>query len=182
MERFTRPDSSQDPAILRLVLAVAASISLHGAAAWFAPGPAFTSSVSTLRANIVAPFAETLATASRTASRVESKPLPASDPRDLRRGFTAVETIDPTYYAAEELDVFPAPLRPIDPLGKNATGYVRVLTRIDASGRVTTTRIFDSSRTDGEDNIAMAAITRTIFSAARKNRRKVRSEVVIELQ
>jgi TonB family protein len=161
---------------------MAASISLHGAAAWFATGPAFPGRDSTLRTNIVAPFAETPATPLRTAAHVESKPLPASNSRDLRRGFTVVETIDPTYYAAEELDVFPAPLRPIGPLGKHATGYVRLLTRIDASGRVTATRIFDSSGTDGEDNTAMAAIGRTIFSAARKNGRKVRSEVVIELQ
>ncbi len=164
--------------MLRLLLAVAASISLHGAAAWFVPGPVFQRSVPTLRASIVAPFAATLATPLRTPSQVESKPLPASNARDLRFEFTTVETIDPTYYAVEELDVFPAPLRPI---GKHGSGYVRVLARIDASGRVTATRIFDSSATDSEDIAAIRAISRTLFSAARKNGRKVRSEVVIEL-
>ncbi len=108
--------------------------------------------------------------------------LPALDSRRLRFGFASVETLDPTYYQVNELDVFPAPLNPIRPVGELATGYVRVLARIDASGRVTGTRIFDSSATETEDALAMLAVSRTLFAAARRNGRKVRSEVVIDLR
>lgn len=182
MERLNRRDPSQHAAILRLLLAVAVSVSLHAAAAWFVPGPVFPSSVSTVRAHIVVPFAETMATPSRTVSQVELMPVLALNSSRLRNGFGSVETVDPTYYSVDELDVFPAPLLPIRPVGKPTTGYVRVLVRIDASGRVTATRIFDSGATKRQDVAAMLAISRASFTAARRNGRKVRSEVVIELR
>ena len=109
-------------------------------------------------------------------------PVPTLISRGLRSGFASVETVDPTYYEVDELDVFPGPLRSIPFAGKTAARYVRVAARIDASGRVTGTRIFDSGATESENAAAMAAISRTSFSAARRNGRKVRSEVVIELR
>ena len=181
MERIDRHDPLEQAAILRLLLAGALSISLHGVAAWFVPGPVFQASVSTVRMHIVAPFADSLA--ARTRAGPQAEPMPrALDSRRLRHGFASVETLDPTYYQVDELDVFPAPLNPIRPAGKRATGYVRVLARIDASGRVTGTRIFDSSATEADDTLAMLAISRTLFAAARRDGTKVRSEVVIELR
>jgi len=183
MERITRHDPSEHAAILRMLSAVALSVALHGAAAWLVPGPVFQSSVPTLRVRIVVPFAESWSTTSRTAPQAGSMmPALALNSRGLRIGIASVETLDPTYYSVGELDVFPAPLRPIPTIGMPVTGYVRVLVRIDASGRVTKTGIFDSSATESEDAAAMAAITRTLFMPARKNRRRVRSEVVIELR
>ncbi len=182
MERINRHNLAEHAAVLRMLLAVAVSISLHGAAAWFVPGPVFSGSVSTVRAHIVVPFAESLATPSRTVSQAGSMPVLAVNARRLRIGFASIETVDPTYYEVGELDVFPAPLRPIRPVRKPVTGYVRILVRIDASGRVTGTRIFDSSATDAEDALATLAINRTLFAAARRNGRKVRSEVVIEFR
>ena len=182
MERIDRHDPLQQAAILRLLLAGALSISLHGVAAWFVPGPVFRTSVSTVRAHVVAPFADSLAALSSAGSQAEPMTLPALDSRRLRSGFASVETLDPTYYQVDELDVFPAPLNPIRSVGKLATGYVRVLARIDASGRVTGTRIFDSSATETENTLATLAVSRTLFAAARRNGRKVRSEVVIELR
>jgi TonB family protein len=181
MERITRHDPSEHAAILRLLLATAVSISLHGAAAWFLPGPVSSGGESTLRAHITVPFADSLEMPLRTAPHSESMPVPLLKSRRFLNGFASVETIDPTYYGVDEVDVFPAPLRPIGSAGIPVTGYVRVLVRIDASGRVTATGIFDSSVTFSEDNAAMLAISRTLFTAARKNGRNVRSEVVIEL-
>ena len=181
MERIDRRDPLEQAAILRLLLAGALSISLHGVAAWFVPGPVFQTSVSTVRMHIVAPFADSLAARTRAGPQVERMPLQALNSRRLRNGFASVETLDPTYYQVDELDVFPAPLNPIRPAGKRASGYVRVLARIDASGRVTGTRVFDSSATEAEDALAMLAISRTLFGAARRGGKKVRSEVVIEL-
>ena len=182
MERIDRHDPLQHAAILRLLLAGVLSISLHGVAAWFVPGPVFQTNVSTVRAYVVAPFADSLAALSSAGPLAESMPLPDLESRRLRNGFASVETLDPTYYQVNELDVFPAPLNPIRPIVKLATGYVRVLARIDASGRVTGTRIFDSSATETEDTLATLAVSRTLFAAARRNGRKVRSEVVIELR
>jgi len=138
--------------------------------------------VSPVRLHIVAPFAESLAARSKAGPQAEPMPLQAPDSRRQRSGFASVETVDPTYYRVDEIDVFPAPLNPIRPAGKLASGYVRVLTRIDASGRVTGTRIFDSSATEIEDTLATFAVSRTLFAAARRNGRKVRSEIVIELR
>ncbi len=182
MERISRQDPSEHAALSRLLLAVAVSISLHGAAAWFVPGPLFSGNGAALRAHIVAPFAESLATPSRTVSPVESRPHSSVNARRPWNGFASVEAVDPTYYEIDELDIFPAPLRPIAAGGKPASGYVRVLVRIDASGRVTANRIFDSTSTQRDDAAAMAVISRTMFTAARRNGRRVRSEVVIELE
>ena len=178
MQRIDRQDPLRQAAILRLLLAGALSISLHGVAAWFVPGPVFQTSVSTVRAHVVAPFANSLAAQPSAGPQAEPMPLPAVDSRRPRNGLASVETLDPTYYQVDELDVFPAPLNPIRPLGKLANGYVRVLARIDASG----TRIFDSSATEAGDALATLAVSRTLFSAARRNGRTVRSEVVIELR
>ena len=182
MERIDQADPLGQAAILRLLLAGALSISLHGIAAWFVPGPVFQTRVSTVQAHVVTPFADSWAAQLGAGTQAESMPLPALDSRRLRNGFASVETLDPTYYQVSELDIFPAPLDPIRPVGKLATGYVRVLARIDASGRVTGTRIFDSSATETEETAATLAVSRTVFAAARRNGRKVRSEVVIELR
>ena len=182
MERIDRHDPLEHAAMLRLLLAAALSISLHGVAAWFVPGPVFHTNVSAMRAHVVAPFADSLAALPSAGPQAESMPLLDLNSRRLHNGFASFETLDPTYYQVSELDVFPAPLSPIRPAGKLATGYVRVLTRIDASGRVTGTRIFDSSATETEDTVATLAVSRTIFAAARRNGKKVRSEVVIELR
>jgi TonB family protein len=182
MERIDRHDPLQHAAILRMLLAVAVSISLHGVAAWFVPGSVFHTGVSIVRTHIVAPVADSLAALSIAGPEATSMPVMALNPNRLRDGFTAIEALDPTYYQVDEIDVFPAPLGPIQPLDKLASGYVRVLARIDASGRVTGTRIFDSSATDTEDTLAMLAISRTLFAAARRNGQEVRSEVVIELR
>lgn len=181
MERINRYDPSEHAAILRLLLAVTLSISLHGAAAWLLPGPVFPSYASTLRASITAPFAESPATRSTTVPRTDSAWVPALNSRRLQNGFASIEAVDPTYYTADEVDVFPAPRHPIRADGTPAGGYVRVLVRIDASGRVTGTRVFDSSGTDGENDAAMLAISRTLFISARRGGSNVRSEVVIEL-
>jgi TonB family protein len=182
MERIDRHDPLRQTATLRLLLAGALSISLHGIAAWFVPGPVFQTGLSTVRAHVVAPFANSLAAQSSARRPADSMPLPVLDSRRSRSGFASVETLDPTYYQVSELDIFPSPLNPIRAVGKRATGYIRVLARIDASGRVTGTRIFDSSATETEESLATLAVSRTLFAAARRNGREVRSEVVIELR
>jgi TonB family protein len=182
MERIARRDPLERAAAQRLLLAGALSVSLHGAAAWFVSGAVSQTDASNLRVHIAAPFAGSLAALSTAGRQAETMPLPTLNPGRFSNGFSADETLDPTYYPVGELDVLPAPLGAIPPLDGLAEGYVRVLARIDASGRVTGTRIFDSSATESENAVAMLAISRTPFAAARRNGKMVRSEVVIELR
>ena len=182
MERIDRHDPLQQAAILRLLLAAAVSISLHGVAAWFVPGPVFHAQTSIVRAHIAAPFADSLASMSGARPHAGSTPEPVLERGRRPDGLASVDSVDPTYYRVDELDVFPAPRSPILPLDEPASGYIRVLARIDASGRVTATRIYDSRATAAEEILAMRAISRTLFVAARRNGQRVRSEVVIELR
>jgi TonB family protein len=90
--------------------------------------------------------------------------------------------LDPRYYPAQDLDVLPVPRKPIE-LRRDRAGRatVRLLVRIDASGRVTGVSVFESDAPREMDAAARQALLRTGFSAARKDGRAVRSEVVIEL-
>ncbi len=90
---------------------------------------------------------------------------------------------DPHYYPVEQLDVLPTPRRPITVLRATAApASVRLLTRVDASGRVTGVFAFDSNAADERQRQAREALLDTPFRAARKDGRPVRSEVVIELR
>ncbi len=181
MERIDRHNPLQQAAILRLLLAAAVSISLHGVAAWFVPGPVFQAQTSIVRAHIAAPFADSLAAMPGARRHAGSKPVPDLDRGRRSDGLASIDPVDATYYQADELDMFPAPRSPILPLDEPASGYIRVLVRIDASGRVTATRIYDSRATAAEESLVMRAISRTLFVAARRNGQRVRSEVVIEV-
>ena len=182
MERIQRHDPSENAAILRLLLAVAVSIALHCAAAWFLPGVVSSDRDSMLPTHIVAPLTQSSDTPSRPLSLSELVFMTAIDSTRRQSGLASVETVDPTYYPAEELDVFPALRRPFGASVRPANGYVRVLVRIDASGRVTATRIFDSKAGGSDDTAAMSAVSRALFAPARKAGRNVRSEVVIEIR
>jgi TonB family protein len=90
--------------------------------------------------------------------------------------------LDPRYYPAQDLDVLPVPRKQIE-LRRDRAGQatVRMLARIDASGRVTSVSVFESDASIVRNAAARQALLRTSFSAARKDGRAVRSEVVIEL-
>lgn len=90
--------------------------------------------------------------------------------------------VDPAYYAARELDVYPVPLQPLSaqPVSQ-IRGWVRVLTLVDETGLVTQAEIFDSNPPEALDEAALAAVRASRFSPARKDGRTVRSRILIEL-
>jgi protein TonB len=90
--------------------------------------------------------------------------------------------VDPAYYAARELDVYPVPLQPLRvQLVSQIQGWVRVLTLVDETGSVTQAEIFDSDPPEALDEAALAAVRASRFSPARKDGRTVRSRILLEL-
>jgi protein TonB len=90
--------------------------------------------------------------------------------------------VDPVYYAARELDVYPVPLEPLRAQATSETrGWVRVLAMVDETGSVTRAEVFDSDPPAILDEAALAAVRSARFSPARKEGRAVRSRVLIEL-
>jgi protein TonB len=101
-------------------------------------------------------------------SVAESEPIPAP--------------VDPVYYAARELDVYPVPIEPLRvPVDSPARGWVRVLAMVDETGAVTRSEIFDSDPPAILDETALAVIRGARFSPARREGRAVRSRILIEL-
>lgn len=182
MERIHRHTHLESAAMARLLSAMAASLLLHATLLWLAPGPVYSDAVDVLRGRIELPRAGPTANSSLFLAENEAK-LRLAENRGIRNsGFEFPEVIDSTYYPVDELDVFPA-LRTSILIADTVSPkqLVRVLARIDASGRVNDTRIFDATTGGPESVAAMNAILRTPFVPARRNGRNVRSEIVIEL-
>jgi protein TonB len=96
---------------------------------------------------------------------------------------TVIEVpVDPVYYAAREIDVYPLPVAPLTISWSGERGWVRLLTLIDETGTVATTEVFDAEPIGRFDEEAAAIIRSTRFSPARKDGVPVRSRVLIELQ
>ncbi len=90
--------------------------------------------------------------------------------------------VDPVYYAARELDLYPTPIEPLRALPTSQTrGWVRVLALVDETGTVTQAEIFDSDPPGAFDQAAVDAVSAARFSPARREGRAVRSRVLIEL-
>ena len=183
MERIHQIDRDQNAAIQRLLLAVALSLLLHGIAVWFGPGRVSMDKATEWHAHLVSPRAPAFsASLQHSASVPDLRPALVPSSGDRPGPVSRLEAPDPRYYPVEELDVLPIPRRPIE-LAETGpmSGQVRLLTRIDASGRVTGVSVFDSGAPDAQNAAAINALRRAAFSAARKAGRLVRSEVVIEL-
>jgi protein TonB len=89
--------------------------------------------------------------------------------------------VDPVYYAAKELDVYPMPLSALTPPQAPEPGRVQLLTMIDETGAVTAAEVFDAEPTGRFDSDAVAIVSAVRFSPARKDGLAVRSRVLIEL-
>lgn len=93
---------------------------------------------------------------------------------------------DPTYYAARQLDVYPALLTALDLRDGSATtasvnGHVLLLVLIDGNGVVENVRIVEAEPAGHFDDHARRAFENARFSPAIRNGRAVKSCVLIEL-
>lgn len=184
MQRIHRRDEEQVRAIHRLGLALAISVSLHSLFLVFSPGAgnAFTDA-SPLHARIQLPGHtrnDAFAREPAHAFQLQADDFVIAQSRVAVMQASGV-IVDPRYYRAEELDVFPLPKRPLVAAeGFFVTGKVRLLTRIDASGRVVDVSVFDTDPAGASAGEVVQALRSAAFYPARKDSNPVRSEVVIE--
>ncbi|MDB5863728.1 MAG: TonB domain protein [Betaproteobacteria bacterium] len=134
--------------------------------------------------------------AERTAPRVERavpRPAPAAQAVSRRAGdvakaeVAAIEAPDTTYYAAKQLDVYPALESPLDLRygGKAAadgiSGRALLLVMIDESGMVKDVSVVEAEPADYFENDAKRAFMSARFSPAYRNGRPVRSRVLVQV-
>lgn len=177
MERIYQTHEDDYSAIQRLLFAISLSLLVHAMIGWLAPVGG--SAPSNSRAGIVAPHVSVLSASLQTGTAVFE-----ADSKAVQQRHAVIngDSPDLRFYPVHELDILPLPRGPIQ-VGQSTalSGTVRVLTRIDASGRVTGTYIFDSDASAAQDAAALQALRHTNFSAARKDGRVVRSEVIVEM-
>jgi periplasmic protein TonB len=93
--------------------------------------------------------------------------------------------IDLTYYAARELDVYPAPFEPLRPRRDSPSappGWVRLLVMIDETGTVAATELVDADPLGTYEETALQTVRSARFSAGRREGRVVRSRILLEFR
>jgi TonB family protein len=180
VQRIDRSDPDEYAAGQRLILALTMSVLLHGMVLWIVPDSGIEPAVTDVPALTVAPrLPEWSATLRPGATAIDA----ISSRREAGRdAISHVDSPDPGYYPVAALDVLPAPREPLR-LGRElpASHRLRLLTYIDASGRVTGVSVLESDVSEERNLVAQRALREADFNPARKDGRAVRSEVVIEL-
>lgn len=188
MERLKAVDPAGIAAAKRLSLAIGLSVLVHAWVASYAfgrpgDGAMGLTHMGPTPIHVLSPHIDVLtASLQDRVSVADASYANAPGAQRHRRAINALVAPDARYYTVDELDVLPVPRQSIRlPQSARGAGSVRLLTRIDASGRVTDVRIFDSAADAVQDAAAVETMRRSVFSAARKYGRPVRSEVVIDL-
>ncbi len=177
MERIYQTGADDFTASRRLLLAISLSLLVHAVIGWLAPAAGSVSN--NARAGMVASPVSVMSALLQTgmvAVEADTKAV------RQRHALIDVDSPDPRFYSARELDILPLPRGPIRVgEGVAASGTVRLLARIDASGRVTGVDVFDSDATTAQNAAALRTLRHTAFFSARKDGRAVRSEVIVEI-
>jgi protein TonB len=135
------------------------------------------------------PTARVMPPAERTAAKPApaASAIPAQATREARAESAAIEAPDSTYYAARQLDVYPALAKPLELRygGKAAadgvTGRALLLVLIDDSGTVKDVSVVEAEPADYFEDDAKRAFMSARFSPAYRNGRAVRSRVLVEV-
>jgi protein TonB len=112
---------------------------------------------------------------------------PAAPPQPARPAGAVPEAPDLTYYAAKQLDVYPALAAPLDLKyrGKAAddgvTGRALLLVLIDEVGTVKDVSVVEAEPANTFEEDAKRALMSARFSPAYRSGRTVRSRVLIEV-
>jgi TonB family protein len=178
VERINQTDPGRKVAIERLSCAIALSLLLHLAVGWFTPAGAGVHASSSRDLFVIPRISVLSASLQADPMFGQVSPLPAHAVHVV----SGIDSPDPRFYPARELDILPRLREPVC-LGQEAAAStpVRVLARIDASGRPTRVSVYDSEATEAQNAAALRALGRATFTPARKEGRAVRSEVVVEL-
>ncbi|UCH48621.1 MAG: energy transducer TonB [Betaproteobacteria bacterium] len=182
MQRINRTDPVSDAATQRLLIALTLSVLMHGIVLSVASGRDSDVNAPHIPAQVALPRIFTLSASLVTDAAAFEAGMNSIPHNDRLGAASHLDTLDPRYYLAEELDVLPTPRSAIGQQRDPAeSGKIRLLARVDASGRINSISVFDSDRTEDQNTAALHALRDTAFNAARRNGRPVRSEVVIEL-
>jgi len=192
---FPGPGRGRRVAAARLALALAGSAGMH---AWLAGWPALDlprpvvarpADGWLLEARLEKPARPVAAQAAGPDAPAE--PAPRARPTEIEqpgrrapaheiplaaaeRRPTLPAAVDPNYYDARDLDVYPRPVTPLD-LPRLADGHYRFRLLIDQAGRVT------SVEGEHAQQALQAALAATRFHPARRDGRAVRSRIELEI-
>ena len=93
--------------------------------------------------------------------------------------------IDPTYYGVRQLDVFPAPITPIEiahpAQARNVAGRVNLLLLIGATGAVDEISVIDADPPGVFEEAALRVFSGVQFAPAERSGRPVRARLVVEV-
>ena len=182
MQRINRTDPASYAATQRLSIALMLSLLMHAIVLSIVPGRGSDSNVLDVTGRVVLPRTFTLSASLLTNQSTFDKGTSSSQRDDRLGAASPLDSPDPRYYAVEELDVLPTPRGPIRLQQVTpALGKVRLLARIDASGRVTSVSVLNSDRTERHKIAALQNLRDMPFNAALRNGQPVRSEVMVEL-
>src|SRR5262249_2202243 len=124
-------------------------------------------------------------------SSVSPEPLPSpavASVRDDSRAPTleVPALVDPTWYTAKDLDVYPQALAPVDPPYpasiSDVTGEVTVLLAIDEFGVVQDSSVVTAQPPGYFEESAIGAFRMTRFAPAQRDGRPVRSRIMVKVR
>lgn len=90
--------------------------------------------------------------------------------------------VDPVYYTARELDVYPMPLDALPAVHSSEGGRIRALASIDETGTVSRAELFEADQHSMMAKQAVTMLQAVRFTPAQKGGLPVRSRVLIELE
>jgi protein TonB len=121
---------------------------------------------------------------------VVDAPRAAVEPSEPLEPLPPVEipmVVDPTWYSAAELDLYPRALEPIRPAYPEdaqvarAQGLVTLLVLVDERGRVSDASVVEASPAGMFEPAALDALRAARFEPAQKEGRSVRSRIVVKV-
>lgn len=136
-------------------------------------------------------FIDTTPKAQHAASSVPTEPLPAPAVPSVRDDSRAPvlevpALVDPTWYTAKDLDVYPQALAPVDapyPASvSDVTGEVTVLLAIDEFGAVQDSSVVTAQPPGYFDESALGAFRMARFAPAQRDGKPVRSRIVVKMR
>jgi periplasmic protein TonB len=118
-----------------------------------------------------------------------AEPVPASyaapDESTLPRADVPL-IVDPAWYAARELDLFPRPVTPVDPAypesAADVSGEVSLLVKIDEFGAVREVTVVSAEPAGYFEDAAAQAFKASRFSPAQRDGHPVRSQIVVKVR
>ena len=112
---------------------------------------------------------------------------PAPPPAEALPAVEMPLIVDPTWYHAAQLDVFPTALAPVRPAYPRAAaeadvaGAVTLLLLIDETGRVHESAVVDAQPEDTFEQAALEAFRVARFTPGQRDGRNVRSRVLVKV-